>query len=182
MRIEVNLIDNATINLEGAIDAELASISPNTGGRVSKPGYSVNELKEAGQSAFKAYKSVGEFANEQKKVLDVSNDVTKSIVAKTNDLNQFQRLLKGSGFLRAGLQAAPFVAGALDLVNFFIGGGKSSSSPQLVQMTPMSLTGSINMKGSITTEYRYKHIEFYTPGSKNAHTRDICSLDLLFAT
>ena len=39
-------------------------------------------------------------------------------------------------------------------------------------MTPMSLTGEIKMKGSITSKREYKDVIFYTPGSKNAHIKD----------
>lgn len=76
--------------------------------------------------------------------------------------------LKSSGFLRAGLAAAPFVGAAVSLLDFFIGGGKKDVPVnQEVKLSPLALNMSINLSGTISDSSFYHSVLFSTPGSNN---------------
>ncbi len=111
----------------------------------------MNNLIAAGESATKAYTSVDRFKIEQQTALDNEGKANAALKAAADNskvqLNFLQKIIKNSGFLKAGLKAAPYVAGALEFINFFVGGG--ASQPQAVQLAPMSLDADIQMAGSI---------------------------------
>jgi len=89
---------------------------------------------------------------------------------KEADLNKFQELLKKSNFLKAGLKAAPYIGGAFEILNFFIGGGKSSG-PQEVKLMPLAVQADVSINGTISSRPLYDEIVFFTPGSLNSETR-----------
>ncbi len=62
--IDVKLIKEASITLKGSLQGDIASITQNSG-EVKRPGFSVNNLIAAGQSATKAYESIDRFRIEQ---------------------------------------------------------------------------------------------------------------------
>lgn len=121
------------------------------------------------------------FVNEQEKALGIYGKTDAELeqqqqydkLNKRHSLNTFQQIINSSDFLKAGLKAVPYVGAALELLNFFSSGGKSG--PQEVKVMPMALNATVNLKGTLTAEYNYGDITFYTPGSKNAHIKNATS-------
>lgn len=172
--IQIRLINKSTINLSGSIKGELTSIENGTGS-VAENSYSFNpsDLVSVGKKAQKSYKDMAKFVSDQEKALGIKPNIppTQEQASKKENLNSFQEAIKNSTFLRAGLAAAPYIAGAVELVNFFIGGGKESTGPTEVKVSPMALNATIDLKGELEANYLYGDITFYTPGSKNSELK-----------
>lgn len=179
MVIQIRLINESKIDLSGSI---FGSLTPkltditNGAGTVDEDKYSFSpkDLLDYAKKAQKSYKEVSKFVSEQEKAAGIqpNTPLTGEQTKKKGDLNFFQEALKKSSFLKAGLKAAPYVAGAVELVNFFVGGGKKTASPQEVKITPMALNASINLKGTLQASYLYGDITFYTPGSKDSQIKN----------
>jgi hypothetical protein len=173
LQVEVKLINEAIISLTGSLTGTITSISQNSGS-VSQNGYSVKDIVTAGMKAQKSFNSVADFTNEQEKAFNIAGksnlELTIEQLTKRNQLNEFQNVIKTSAFLKAGLKAAPYVAAAFELVDFFSGGGRSSA--QQVEIMPMAINATIDLKGSLRADYRYRDISFFTPGSKDVATKD----------
>lgn len=169
--IEIKYLVNSNIALTGGITGQL---TPTVNGSltVSEDGYSLTDLVGAGKEAKKAYDDISKFTNDQLKVLQIDqkpdNQLTVEELAKKNALTIFQQAIRESSFLQAGLKAAPYIGTAIDLVDFFVGGGKKSSAPQEVKIMPMALQANVKLSGTINTQYPFPDITFYTPGSKDA--------------
>lgn len=87
----------------------------------------------------------------------------------TDGLKEF---LQSLDFLERPLKVVPFVAAAVDVIDFFIGGGKKEpAQPQKVEVQPMSINMTTTLKGTITAEHPYKTITLFTPGAKDNATR-----------
>jgi hypothetical protein len=174
LQVEVKLINEAQISIDGSFTGTIASITSNSSGSVSDSGYSLKELVTAGTKATKSFKSIRDFTTEQEKALKIAGkpniELKVDELFKRNQLNTFQEEIKKSNFLKAGLKVAPYVAGAVELVNFFTGGGLSG--PSQVELTPMSINANLDLKGTLTASFRYRDLFFYTPGSKNAQIKN----------
>jgi len=159
MQVEIRLISTAEVNLSGSINADIAT---NVGGRgsVKESGFSVKQIVEGGEKASKSYKTVNEFVGELNNVSDAE---------AVNSLGEW---LKEPNFLKAGLKAFPVIGSALELIDFFVAGGKKSSGPQTVKLMPMVLNGSVNLQGTISITDPFIDPIFYTPGSKNASSKE----------
>lgn len=180
MKITVNLINSSNITLSGTLSGSLTpltDISGNTG-TVSENSFSFDSkgLVAAGKKAQKSYKDFNKFKTDQEKALKMEGKTDAQLAAaqltKRRELNAFQEALKKSSFLKAGLKAVPYVAGALELVNFFVAGGKKTTGPQEVKISPMAINADISLKGTLEASYQYGDVTFYTPGSLNAHIKN----------
>jgi hypothetical protein len=175
LEINVELINEAAINITGSFEGTIATIE-NNNGTVNESGFTAESVIEAGKKAQKSYKSMAEFTKDQMKALKIEGktdaELNEAQLNKKHQLNAFQQLLKDNKDLKAGLKLLPYVPAAIELVSFFIGGGKKSSGPQEVKIMPMAINATINLKGSLSASYPYKDIFFYTPGSKNVSTKN----------
>lgn len=179
LKIVVHLINASVINLTGSLTGSLTNISSGTG-NVSDDGFSFDpkNLATSGKKAYKAYKDVNKFKTDQEKALSIFGLTDAQLelqgkydkLQKRHELNGFQSLLKKSEFLKDGLKAAPYIAGALELVNFFVGGGKNS--PQQVEVMPMAINATLNLTGTLEASYLYGDVTFYTPGSSNSQFKN----------
>lgn len=169
LAINVELINQANIDISGSANGKLIAIAANQG-QVNQQDktYSFADLQSGYNKASKIFKSINDFKDNQFKAIDtVHKDHPTTAQQKKNDLSVLQTALKGSGFLKAGLQAAPFIGSAISLLDFFIGGGKKAepAAPQDVKLTPTSIDMSIKLSGTITTNLPYGDILFWNPGS-----------------
>ncbi|MBK7651141.1 MAG: hypothetical protein IPJ20_11010 [Flammeovirgaceae bacterium] len=169
--IEIKYLVSSSITLNGSLTGQ---ITPTVNGSVSieEDGYSITELAGAGKEAKKAYDEISKFTTDQEKALKIEGktnlQLTVAELLKRNSLNKFQEEIKKSSFLKEGLKAAPYIGAAIDLVNFFVGGGKKSTAPQEVKIMPMALQANVSLSGTISTQFPFPDITFYTPGSKDA--------------
>ena len=173
--IQAYLISQAQIDISGSFTGTIAT-TVNNSVSVSDPGYSIKDFTTVGQKAQKSYNSIQGFVSAQEKALQIEGktnlELTIAQQLSRNSLNSFQQELKSSNFLKNGLKAVPYVAAALDIVNFFIGGGKTGDGINEVKIMPMSINATIDLKGTITTSSLYKDIYISTPGSKDAQIKD----------
>jgi hypothetical protein len=173
--IQIRLINKSIIQLSGALDGKLTNID-NGSGSVSDKGFSFNpsNLANIAAKAQKSYDDFANFTNDQLRALKVEGktDIQLTIeqLFKKKSLTDFQQEIKKSSFLQSGLKSLPYIGAAVSLVDFFVGGGKEG--PQEVKIMPMALNASIDLKGTLEATYLYGDITFYTPGSKNAETKN----------
>jgi hypothetical protein len=170
LTVDIRLITNSSINLQGSSTGTIAAIS-NTQNTLQqdKKTFSFGDLLAGGKKAVEIYKSISSFKDEQLKGLDSAHKntpTTGTANAAKNGLNLLQQILKGSNFLKSGLQAVPYIGAAVSLINFFTGGGKKATGPQEVQLTPMSINFTTKLSGSIATNYPYGTPLFWNPGAK----------------
>ncbi|MFZ5971554.1 MAG: hypothetical protein ACOYXA_08165 [Bacteroidota bacterium] len=177
MIVSVKLIDSSVITLSGSLTGGITSISNGTG-TVSENSFSFDSknLLAAGKKAMKSYKDVSKFKTDQEKALGIANKTDGQLqpgeLAKRQDLNTFQEALKSSSFLKAGLKAAPYIGAAITLVDYFVAGGKKSSSPQEVKISPMAINANVTLSGTLQASYLYGDVTFHTPGSLNAQNKN----------
>ncbi|MFM9838035.1 MAG: T9SS type A sorting domain-containing protein [Cyclobacteriaceae bacterium] len=179
--VNVSLISTATINLKGTITGTIepiANLSPGAG-QVNQQGFSFKDLVppdlySIGSKTQKSFKSYQEYVSSIEKTLGIQNQSTSQLTpfqASVRDaVNQLKNDLASSSFLKTGLKSLPYIGTALDLVNFFTGGGRSENSS--VTLTPMAINASLSLSGNLTTANPYRDIIFYTPGSKNSQNKD----------
>ena len=134
MGIEISLVDKATIDITGNITGTLANITNPTSGAVNEDGYAFKDVRAAATKAQKTYKTINDFVQKQEKALKIEGktqlQLTIAEALKRKELNTFQETLKKSDFLREGLKRAPYIGGALELLDFFISGGKNRLVPK----------------------------------------------------
>jgi hypothetical protein len=155
----------------------LTNIDSGTG-TVDKNGFSFSpkDLLSLGQKAIDSYNSVDDFRTAQEKALQMNGKTDAELEEekrnKRHTLNKFQQFLNESSLLKAGLKAAPFISGALEIVNFFVGGGKKQTTPEPIKIAPIALQADVKLQGTLTADFNYGDVTFYTPGSLNAHTKN----------
>ncbi|WP_416864898.1 MAG: T9SS type A sorting domain-containing protein [Imperialibacter sp.] len=173
--IQVKLIDSSDISITGSYSATLTSMTNNTV-TVADNGYSFKDLLSQAQKSQKTYQGIDKFATGIEKSLGIStktdNQLNTEEKNKRNALNKLKDALAKSDFLKEGLKAAPYIGTAVELVDFFISGGKKSPAPQSVKVMPMSMNGTIALSGTLSATYNYGDITFYTPGSLYTATKD----------
>ncbi len=174
--ITIEYLNSSTISMSGAITGNVTSTN-NGSVNVEEDGYTLTDLSGAGKKAKKKYDDISKFTKDQLKALKIEGksdiELTVEQLFKKNSLNKFQEEIKKSSFLKAGLKAAPYLGAAIELVDFFVGGGKKSSGPQEVRIMPMALQADVKLSGTIEGTYPFPGITFYTPGSKDAS----CGID-----
>ena len=79
-------------------------------------------------------------------------------------INAFGEAIKENTFLQAGLSAIPYVAAGMELIDAFIGGGRTA--PQQVEMMPLVIHLDASFDGGIDTQFPVPEVNIYTPGSK----------------
>lgn len=156
------LIQNSSILLEGSITGTITSITNGQGSVKNDGSYSFKDFVNGADKFKKGYSSVDNFISETKNVAATIPNSTSTV----NALTQLQNGLKNDQFLKTGLAAVPWLKSASGLLDFFIGGGKTS--PQQVQIMPMAVNLSMRLSGTMTTSNQYHNIIFSNPGSLNA--------------
>ena len=170
------MIHQANVDISGTANGKLMAIANNAGplNQADKT-YSFADFQGAAKKASKVFKDVNKFAEDQRKAIDtlLKNNPTTA-ANKKSKLTDLQSALKGSGFLRSGLAAAPYIGAAVSLLDFFIGGGKKTppTGPQEVKLTPTSIDMTIKLNGTITTDFNYGGALFWNPGSNIASQGD----------
>ncbi|MFN5004109.1 MAG: T9SS type A sorting domain-containing protein [Bacteroidota bacterium] len=181
LAVKTFLISKSNIQLSGSLvgtitPANLTSISNNAGTVAdNKHSFDAKGLFNTAKKAIKTYNDFSSFASDQFKAIENEGKTNLQIKAeeliRKNSIDKLQDAIKKSDFLKAGLKVAPFIGAAVDLVDFFVGGGKSA--PQEVTITPMAINATLNLKGTLTSTFEYNAITFYTPGSKNAQLKNV---------
>ncbi|TAE67720.1 MAG: T9SS C-terminal target domain-containing protein [Bacteroidetes bacterium] len=163
IQINVEFITTSTVNLSGTATGTLTD----NGTSAASPSF-IKSLGSAGKKALETFKSIDGFTSKYIASANALSGVSASDKAsKVSTLTLLGSLLKNSKFLKAGFAEAPFIGGALSLVDYFFGGGKKKEEPQFMRLMPMAINMSIKLTGSITSNFPYNNIVFHTPGTNN---------------
>lgn len=173
MSFEVNMIDQAQLDISGDITGTIASVSGGSGTVENGKSFSVKDLIDGGKKVYEAYESGKKFTDKQEEVIEIlntpDNQLTAEQLEQREDFTAFQNLLDND-ILEAGVAAFPYIKGALALVKFFTSNAESSSSSTKPQ--PMSVNTEINLSGTLTTSNPYITPTYFVPGSMNSDQQD----------
>ena len=116
---------------------------------------------------------ISDFINKYKKTVDSSKSGTLTQKAdKIFALTNIATILNKSKFLKAGLNAVPFIKTAFNIMDFFIGGGKSSKGNDSIALMPLSINMDLTVKGTLSTGVNILKYDFLNPGSLSAGVND----------
>lgn len=190
IKIDVDLIEKASITLDGTVKGNLTPDEQSTVASGDAKNVSVNQkssnlmlgldgkkIFEGVKAGVETFKSLDEWKNKQFEAIEdkTISTPTSPTATKKDALNFLQTALKNTKFLRQGLKAVPYIGAAVSVLDMFIGGGDEAekpTGPSLVTVTPMSISMNASFKGNITTTNNFKQIIFYTPGSNVPSTTD----------
>lgn len=160
LRIEVNLIKKATVNLQSATTGSITTDA--SAGTSDGPSF----FKKAVGATNGAINAAGTS-------FDNVNKLTNRLIASGGDktaLGSLGGAIKQSDFLKSGLQNLPYIGAALGLLDFFIGGGQDST-PQPIALQPLAIQMSTKTTGTIQDTSLYVTPYFFNPGNRIANTR-----------
>jgi len=160
LRIEVNLIKKATVNLQSATTGSITTDA--SAGTSDGPSF----FKKAVGATNGAINAAGtSFDNVDK--------LTNKLIASGGDktaLSSLSTAIKKPDFLQSGLQNLPYVGLAVGLLDFFLGGGQDST-PQPIALQPLAIQMNTKTTGSIQDTSLYATPYFFNPGNRLANTR-----------
>ena len=149
LRIEVNLIENLSVDLQGQTTGTITTANGSTTGNSSNGVpfvRRVNGAIVAGGTSF---------------------DNVDKLVSKTGAT--FTAELKKNSFLQNGMAAVPWLGAAVGLLDFFVGGGQDSA-PQPLALQPLAIEMSTRTTGTISASNLYATVPFNNPGNRLAST------------
>ena len=158
-----NLISTAKIDLTGtstgtATMAEKTS-TPTITSNWDRFYGNVKKVGETLESGNKMYKTFGSFSLEAKK--EAEGKSSSPVKAKSG-IDNIAMFLTSSAPI---LKNVPYVAEALAIIDFFVGGGKKKVGPTEVRFPPLAMELNHNFSGSIRSSPSYGFSELYIPGT-----------------
>lgn len=168
LNIISELISTSTINLYGTITGDIYTKDVGGKAQIQKPG-SIGWKDISGFVKGKlsdVHGSVNSFLTESKNF--ASNIGMIDTVNKKSALDNLGNFLKDNQFLKAGLNAVPWLKTAVSLFDMFIGGGKTTAPMAPVKLHPLTVNLTARLEGTLTTVNQYHDIKFTNPGSKDA--------------
>ena len=168
LNVVSKLISTSQIALEGTISGDIYTKDVGGKAQIQKPG-SIGWNDVSGFVNGKlstANSSINTFITQsQQFALNVGSVDT---VNKHSALDNLGNALKNNQFLKAGLNAVPWLKSAVGLFDIFFGGGKTTTGPLEVKLLPLSVNLTARLNGTISTTNPYHNIIFTNPGSKDA--------------
>lgn len=172
LKIEVNLISQANIQITGVTTGTLLTNNASTGATSTSSDFdgAINLFKKVNgvlSASQKTYNTIGSYST------NVRNSLTalgaRSSVQDANDkktaFTQFANSLASNSFLKGGLNAVPYIGAAVSIMDSFFGGGKDGGS-QAVSLQPMSIEMTTKMTGTLSATALYEAITFNNPGTR----------------
>lgn len=162
------LISTSNIMIEGGITGDIYTKDVGGKAQVQKPGSTgwQNVSGFVNGKLATSYGSVNNFVAQSQKFAENIGKIDTT--NKKSALDNLGNFLKSNQFLKAGLNAIPWIQSAMSLFDIFIGGGKTSSGPQEVKVLPLTVNLTAKLSGTLQTTMQYHDIQFTNPGSKNA--------------
>lgn len=162
------LISTSQINIEGGITGDIYTKDVGGKAQIQKPGsfgwkdFSgfVNGKLSGAHGSINTFISQSQLFAENIGKVDTTN--------KKSALDNLGSFLKNNQFLKAGLNAVPWLKSAVGLIDVFIGGGKTTTGPQEVKLLPLAVNLTAKLNGTLSTVNQYHDIIFSNPGSKDA--------------
>jgi hypothetical protein len=159
LQLYTNLIKNSTINLTGAINGTITSITNGTGTDDSG-GKFWNSLDGVGNKIISTTKDVQGFVDNSEKIFNTLKDGGVTI----NAIKNLGSFMKTNSFMKAGLKALPYVGDAVKFVSSLFGGGAGESGPQ--ELAPMSVNLAVKINGTIELKAPMHDFSIGLPGSQ----------------
>ncbi len=158
MKLDIHLSSTSKLSLEGHTEGSLVSQGEPSADQQAKGSFSIGDAATVAKKVHETYDDITTW----------SADYLAKPAAKATAIGLLKGEIKKSNFLKAGLSALPWIGDALDLADFFFGGGRKVAAPQLVTVSPMAISMTSRYSGSIYTDYPYGSTTFRTPGSNVA--------------
>lgn len=158
LTIDVSLISSADIKLVGKTNGSLVSAAnggSSTGSDMDKGIPFIRKVNGALEAGGKSYDNISK----------LTNKLTGQNPEKKASLESFTTAAKDKNFLKAGLNALPYVGAALSVLDYFMGGGKDEG-PSEVTMQPMAIEMSTTTTGTMTANNLYATVPFHNPGNR----------------
>ncbi len=168
LNIISQLISTSTINIEGGITGDIYTKDVSGKATIQKPG-SVGWKDISGFVNGKlstAHGSINSFITQTQSFAENIGKIDTT--NKKSALDNLGSFLKNNQFLKAGLNAVPWLKTAVGLVDLFIGGGKTTTGPTEVKLLPLAVNLTAKLSGTLSTVNQYHNIIFTNPGSKDA--------------
>ena len=171
LEIIIKLTNVSEINATITSTGDIVNQGKPTTEQKENGSFSIGKLKDKGvaktKQAIQVYKNTNLYKDHIKKWLSNTPKTKSNGQTEPSDADKWQTFidnLKKNDFLRLGLKSIPYLDDAINIVDFFTGGGKKG--PQKVEITPMSINLKSSFKGEIKGTYDYTNITYRTPGSK----------------
>ncbi len=215
IQIDIDLIEEAHVELTGETEGTLASITNNQGELNNDDrsmAFGLTNLIDGGKKAAESFKNTQDMtskaweainAAKQKDALakglgnstelkglvttddwrnfynsltpagkSIADELFQKYDKKKEEVSWLEEILASFSFLEKPLKYVPFVSAAVDVFDFFVGGGKKEpTGPQKVEVQPMAIRMTTKLQGTITAQHYYGSTTFFTPGSKDNATR-----------
>jgi hypothetical protein len=181
LNVKSNLILEAEVNLEGIIEnTDLVTVTEDGSTQEVKVFDDFKEFygKTTGgvTNGLKKYKELDGYVSQLGKLF-AKEKSTKKKEESSFDLQKFiANIFKGSqeveasssnnGGLGGLLKSVPKIGAIVGFVDFFISGGKSGSTANKENVSPMAFEANVKMSGTISTTANGPNIKFATPGSQ----------------
>jgi Secretion system C-terminal sorting domain len=170
MQVKVDLIKNTSINLKGALNGKIETIqnytSTQTDGEYNKFRKIYGNISTIARKFIEGANGVEDFRKKYTKTVDSSKGGTVAQKSeKKSALLNFAIKLANGKFAKSGINAVPGLKVALDIMDFFVGGGKEEKGPQPIELMPMSINMDLTVTGSLQTETNKLDYQLLMPGS-----------------
>ncbi|MFK7946307.1 MAG: T9SS type A sorting domain-containing protein [Saprospiraceae bacterium] len=174
LRLEVRLIEEATIDLKGQTNGDIvsvtnkATVNDKAGNAFSIGGKALLSGNADFQKTLKGFKDIDDFRAKQFK--EINKHLPTQIQQDYKDkVTLFQQALVDNEFMRDALEIVPYVSTALAFVDLFVGGGKKDSSSDPIELHPLTMQSMSEYYGTITSNQLYIAQDFWLPGSDNVN-------------
>ncbi|RTQ51398.1 T9SS type A sorting domain-containing protein [Hymenobacter gummosus] len=162
LRVEVNLISEADVNLTGVSQGTIATAgggSSSTKGDFDKGIPIMRKITGVLSAGGKSYESIDKFTGKLK----------RDNPGKAGAVDNLGNDLKAPGFLQQGLAALPYLGAAVSMLDYLLTGGKADPAPAM-SLQPMTIEMTTKITGKITAPTLYVTVPFHNPGNRLAST------------
>lgn len=160
LSIDVQLTNTVEINATSTTTGSIATQGKPTSSQDGKGAFAIGALGSKTKAAIQLYKGTNLFKNDIQKYLSSSGPKP----TEQDKFYYFYDNLRKNNFLKNGLKAIPYIEDAINILDFFTGGGKKGSSQ--LEIAPLSVDLKSSFTGTARGTYRYNTISFRTPGSQ----------------
>lgn len=165
--VQVWFITSSQISLSGTATGSFTSISNGQGSMSNDRSFSLGDGFALGKKSLAFFKSMDDLVSKSKNSAQNAGISANNVTQITNAVESLKTASKTTNFLKTGLSFTPYLGTALSFLDMFVGGGKKSTGPQSVTLTPMAIDMSIKLQGTLDTNFPYNQIIFWNPGSDN---------------
>lgn len=167
LNVDITLSSTSNVSLTGNLTGSIVTNGASDGGSSTDYGVSSTEDRTLGTTKvgklITAFEGVDAFKSKSQSVASNLNVTGNGNII--NGLTNLTTEMKKSSFLQTGLSVIPYIGDAISLWDAIVGGGKSASGPQQVEILPLSVNLGVNISGSINTQNSYSGSVYRTPGS-----------------